>query len=270
MKINQTLRPNILTLFCCIMCLQSVFTFGQTGKTTVIGGTNVPPDTYPWIVDLKGNGHDICGGSLIAPQWVLTAGHCGLGYPGFMPPPDQVYVNLNSRTNPSAGAELIQVSQIFVYPGYTVDSGGVDLALLKLSQPSTKPFIDIANQNDSAYYQAGASCKVLGWGMTSFASSGSDILKEAGIVVIDFNSCQSAYQQGSMSITDNVVCAGYVSPTPPTGGAAGDSGGPLVVNNGSGGWKQIGIVSGGQSEITTEQYPGLYTRIIKFSKITFN
>ena len=47
----------------------------------IINGERAKPNDWPWIVALvyahtpalKGQ---FCGGSLIAPEWVLTAGHC--------------------------------------------------------------------------------------------------------------------------------------------------------------------------------------------------
>ena len=35
----------------------------------IVGGTDVPVDTYPWFVSFGG-----CGGTLISPEYVLSAG----------------------------------------------------------------------------------------------------------------------------------------------------------------------------------------------------
>src|SRR5262249_24474941 len=50
----------------------------------VIGGTPAPVGAYPWQVSIglagvpQLNGH-FCGGSLINPQWIITAAHCVSG-----------------------------------------------------------------------------------------------------------------------------------------------------------------------------------------------
>lgn len=43
----------------------------------IVGGEPVESiDSYPWLVSIKYSGRHSCGGSLIAPNLVLTAAHC--------------------------------------------------------------------------------------------------------------------------------------------------------------------------------------------------
>ncbi|XP_074669722.1 acrosin-like [Strix aluco] len=51
----------------------------HNGTSRVMGDTDAQPGAWPWIVSIqdpwrRGTGH-VCGGSLISPQWVLTAAH---------------------------------------------------------------------------------------------------------------------------------------------------------------------------------------------------
>jgi secreted trypsin-like serine protease len=55
--------------------------FGEsdTDVPIVAGGNEAPEGKYPWQVRIYSNMDDtegFCGGSIIAPQWILTAGHC--------------------------------------------------------------------------------------------------------------------------------------------------------------------------------------------------
>ncbi len=46
----------------------------QQGR--VIAGENAKQGAWPWQVLMLFNNVPMCGGSLIAPQWVVTAAHC--------------------------------------------------------------------------------------------------------------------------------------------------------------------------------------------------
>ena len=42
----------------------------------VVNGENAFPHEWPWQISLRVNGQHICGGSLIRPDWIVTAAHC--------------------------------------------------------------------------------------------------------------------------------------------------------------------------------------------------
>ena len=48
--------------------------------TRIVGGTNAKPGAWPWQVTMDYKGYAAkphwCGGSIIAPQWIVSAAHC--------------------------------------------------------------------------------------------------------------------------------------------------------------------------------------------------
>lgn len=42
----------------------------------IVQGHDASPHAWPWQVSLRENGGHSCGGTLIRPDWVLTATHC--------------------------------------------------------------------------------------------------------------------------------------------------------------------------------------------------
>eukprot|EP00795_Rhopilema_esculentum_P003194 gene3194-1508_t len=52
----------------------------KVAQTRVIGGTDAAKGAWPWQIGMYEQGYFICGGTLIAPNWVLTASHCVVSY----------------------------------------------------------------------------------------------------------------------------------------------------------------------------------------------
>ena len=241
---------------------------GDGAIVKVVGGETVQAGEYPWVVSLvTDNGTQGCGASLIAPQWVLTAGHCSVDFPGF-PQNTQVLINalVTDISVLEPFSELIDIEEVFVHEDYSLFGGGPDIALVRLSEPAVTLPVALAEYSDSLLFAHAMPAKVLGWGKTAAGGSNSDSLLLGNTNFVGNFQCGEQYTTGQggnpfEENPDGLICAGYLEGDEQVVGAAqGDSGGPLFFDD-NGQYKQVGIVSFGNSDVTTEDYPGVFTLI---------
>ena len=205
----------------------------------IVGGTEVDPACpnckYDFMVSIQSTGYwggHFCGGSLVRPDWVITAAHCVQGESA-----SQLRVKIGlHNVNGTTGSETKLVDQIIVHPNYSGNSLDNDYALLHLTTESDFEPIQLITEN--AHDNEPVMSTTMGWGATSSGGWGSTYLMEVD-VPID-NSCGN---YSNWEITNNMVCAGDNN-----GGedsCQGDSGGPLIMTNSDGEYELIGIVSWG-------------------------
>ena len=226
-------------------------------NSRIINGKVTSISDWPWQVGLLYGGSGsaepataryFCSGSLIAPDLVVTAGHC---VADLRPNEVKGLTVVAGRTflNRTSTGELLPVSRAIM----PLDSNGQrryrsrggaaawDVALLKLTSPSASPPIAIAGASETTSWQPGRLVQTTGWGYTNAANPRvSNRLRVARQVILTASVCRR--DQGNVYETKTMICIGG-----PEGGSStcsGDSGGPMVSPVGDG-WRLVGLTSFG-------------------------
>uniref|UniRef100_A0A8C0J6X5 pancreatic elastase II n=1 Tax=Chelonoidis abingdonii TaxID=106734 RepID=A0A8C0J6X5_CHEAB len=233
--------------------------------TRVVGGEDARPFSWPWQVSLQysssGNWYHTCGGTLIAPNWVLTAAHCISSSRTY-----QVLLGKYNLKATEEGSVTVSPQKIIVHEGWNSNrvANGNDIALIKLSQS-----VALSNQIQPAclppansLLASGVVCYVTGWGRLQTNGALPDILQQGPLVVVDYATCSLPSWWGS-TVKTTMVCAGgdgVIS------SCNGDSGGPLNCRSADGTWEVRGIVSFGSS-LGCNYYrkPSVFTRVSAFN-----
>jgi trypsin len=215
----------------------------------IVGGEPTDIKEHPWQVALT-IGDNLCGGSIIAQRWVLTAAHC------VRPPPklSEVKVKANA-TDYTRGSVWTEIEKIVTHEDYDPSTNEHDLALVKLKEPTAGRVIPLASASLSV--PAGQPLEVTGWGVTAEGgTSASPTLQKASVPLVDNAICNDATAYNG-TVKPGMLCAGYRE-----GGidsCQGDSGGPLVWST-SDGPVLVGVVSFGDGCARKLKY-GIYTRV---------
>jgi secreted trypsin-like serine protease len=269
----------LAALAAALICTHAT-TAAARGTPLIVGGSDASAQSWPSIALLEGHYTDNgggahafrCTGSVIAPTWIVTAGHCAFGNPGQAPDSMDAILGVSDYTDQKR--QVIAINQFVPDPSYDAGHETDDVALLHLEQATSAPAMRLATTAESSagdYQSADGVPNAAGWGATDESGKQfTPVLQQAYLQIHAPADC-SAQVGGFDPATQ--TCAG-------TAGQAtacfGDSGGPLVETDAASGQPVLwGVTSYRPSPTNGEApcavtTPAVYTWIPAFADFIQN
>ncbi|XP_005587397.1 complement factor D [Macaca thibetana thibetana] len=237
-----------------VLVLLGVAACAAQPRGRILGGREAEAHARPYMASVQVNGEHLCGGVLVAEQWVLSAAHC---LEDAADGKVQVLLGAHSLSQPEPSKRLYDVLRAVPHPDSRPDTIDHDLLLLQLSEkatlgPAVRP---LPWQRVDRDVEPGTLCDVAGWGIVSHAGRRPDRLQHVLLPVLDRATCnRRTHHDGA--ITQRMMCA----ESNRRDSCKGDSGGPLVC-----GGVLEGVVTSGSRVCGNRKKPGIYTRVASYA-----
>merc|ERR1712002_217786 len=256
----------LIVLAAVVACATAFQTCGKKGAASrIVNGLPAGHGEFPWQISLRFSPYaffqkqHICGGTLIAPGWVLCAAHCFMQSKS--PSKFRVRVGEWHQKDNDGTEKDIQVSKIIVHSEFNKPHPVEhDIALIKLATDVdfSGPYAGAACMpNAGEDYHGAEGCWLSGWGLVRPPRGmPNQLQKLQGKIWADAD---------LKARWPDMIYPGMIGfGTDRNSACMGDSGGPLVCPSKTqpGQFNVIGVVSRGTG--TCQGQPGVFTEVTHF------
>lgn len=176
----------------------------------IVGGVDASEHVAPWMVSLQFGTRvkiHFCGGTIIASDWILTAGHCLQNKNIRL----EVYAGRHDlKKNESETEQKREIWRTFIHPQFKGGVGNNDIALIQLKEPLIyTSSVDQLNLPDKSTSEEGEAV-LYGWGSTSrtrFPIS-PNVLQTMTAPIISNAQCKKQVLNYGSIVRDSNICTG--------------------------------------------------------------
>ncbi|KAJ2830177.1 Transmembrane protease serine 5 [Coemansia sp. 'formosensis'] len=216
----------------------------------IIGGFLMPDTMAPYSVSmLKTDGLQqfTCGGTIISPNFIVTAAHCVVSQANLQLPAANVTIGYGSMNKDKQ--KTIQAKGVYIHPQYLNGANRdvrYDIALVKVK---TLKFNNFTSSIPIYNGAIGADQKLMamGWGAAEVNAPNLNMLRGTIVTSGDPTTCQMYYPDFTDNNGPQICTLGNLNPGSST--CSGDSGSGVVASNNGivmlGGFDSIGVFTVG-------------------------
>jgi len=226
----------------------------------IIGGTEAEKGAWPWQVLIQYEDSTTCGGTLIHPEWVVTAARCVYrkeAAPGYF----TITTGEHDRSKDEGSEMQIKGDSIYIHPDWDHTTRDNDVALVQLRRPALLGKYIQPACYPSGDLPVGTECYITGWGVTA-ANAIPDVLQQGKLPIVSSKVC--AEKNPDFPILDSMICGGSGG-ADEVSGCQGDEGGPLVCKV-KDKWELHGTVSYVPNSCSSQEAYTVFSRTDRFKE----